>query len=66
MAWGIEFRNHGNYFETNPERVIARQAPVTQWTDPEGCGAGKTSQVQLFDVMISRSEAGDLVSKIVE
>lgn len=65
-AWGLEFRNHGNYFETNPERVVARSAPVTQWTDPEGCGAGKTSEVERFDVMVSRSEAGELVSHIVQ
>ncbi len=65
-AWGLEFRNHGDYFESNPERVRAREAPVAQWTDPGECGAGKTAQVELYDVMISRSEAGALVAKIVE
>ncbi|HTK59578.1 MAG TPA: hypothetical protein VL283_00060 [Candidatus Baltobacteraceae bacterium] len=64
-AWGLEFRNSGNYFETNPERIRAREAPLAEWTDPEGCGAGKTPDVKLYNVMISREEASALVSKIV-
>ena len=65
-AWGLEFKAHGNSFETNPERVRAREAPLAQWTDPGECGAGKTGLVDLQNVMISRSEAGALVAKIVE
>jgi hypothetical protein len=65
-AWGLEFRNRGTHEETNPERVRAREAPVTSWTDPGECGAGKTAQVKLFNVMIGRSEAGALVAKIVK
>ncbi len=65
-AWGLEFRNHGNYFETNPEKVNARNAPTVQWADTVDCGAGKTAQVELHNVMISRAEAGALVAQIVE
>jgi hypothetical protein len=65
-AWGLEFRDHGDYFETNPERIQARHAPLAEWSDPGECGAGKTAAVERYNVLLSKEEASALVSKIVE
>jgi len=64
-AWGLEFGSQ-SAAQFVPEQVSARHLSTVQWTDPNGCGAGKTAQVSHLNIMISKDEAYDLVSKIVE
>jgi len=64
-AYGLEFGSRSNA-KFVPAEVNGRSLPVVAWTDPDGCGAGKVKDVVNLNVMISKSEAFDLVSKIVQ
>ncbi len=64
-AWGIDFKLRRSWDETNPEVVRANQGPVVQWTDPGECGAGKQPK-QVYNIMIGKEEAYDLIGKIVQ
>lgn len=65
-AWGINFVGRRAFDETNPEKILANQGPLVEWTDPGECGAGKTREKQVYGIMLGKDEAYDLVSKIVE
>ena len=65
-AWGLNLAGH-KYFETNPATIRARNASVSEWRDPFGsCGAGRTADVRVRTIMISRSEAAALIAQIVD
>ena len=64
-AWGLEYGNESSA-DFVPEKVRVRRFPSVSWTDPGNCGAGKSAEVQHRNVMISKEEAFDLVSKIVQ
>lgn len=64
-VWGLDMTGH-NYFDTNPESVLARNAPVVSWSDTFTCGAGKTAEVERHNVMVSRAEAFALLGNIIE
>lgn len=53
------------YFETNPQRILARNAPLVSWTDPGNCGAGKSAVVQRANVMVSMDEAGAIAGQLL-
>ncbi|HJV32499.1 MAG TPA: hypothetical protein VJ694_00560 [Patescibacteria group bacterium] len=64
-AWGLQYGDKSSV-QFVPEAVRARHFPAVQWTDPDGCGAGKVGEVEHRNIMISKDEAYDLVSKIVQ
>jgi hypothetical protein len=64
-AWGLNMRGLVS-FDMTPERVKQRSAPLIEWEDPSGCGAGKVADVEVKNIMISREEAMALLGKIIQ